>query len=426
MDYTAHTSRCSKHTSIKSRYYTILPFIFILCPTVPALLPGGQGEQIIFLIEVITALWLLSKDVYRLRPNSNELLLLFYFTFSILLDLFQDIIKGVSITSDFFELAKPLAFILFYSLYRYSKIDIQEIEKRSLKVIKSLFIILAIWSIIEISFSDYFLNISYWLYRREEVSVLKNKAIGSFAQTYQFAFILLLPLTYLLLDWLKSGGLKKCILFLLLLTTLLLTQSKSMYVSAGMCIILSLFVPALYRNIKNTIRIILLMAALIISMYLLYILYEDAIRNILSYALTGFELMLEGNSNSLNTRTEQLIWALQNNQPCIIGGGIGKGEMMLESFYALYYYRYGLLGLFLYVLLILITSFKSFRIAKHEEKQNINTSLFYYSMAIFFLISPMALSSSCHQDTPKIAFIFYSMIGLINNKFCQIKKGLQN
>lgn len=312
----------------------------------PALLPGGQGEQIIFLIEVITALWLLSKDVYRLRLNSNELLLLFYFTFSILLDLFQDIIKGVSITSDFFELAKPLAFILFYSLYRYSKIDIQEIEKRSLKVIKSLFIILAIWSIVEISFSDYFLNISYWLYRREEVSVLRNKAIGSFAQTYQFAFILLLPLTYLLLDWLKSGGLKKCILFLLLLTTLLLTQSKSMYVSAGMCIILSLFVPALYRNIKNTIRIILLMAALIISMYLLYILYEDAIRNILSYALTGFELMLEGNSNSLNTRTEQLIWALQNNQPCIIGGGIGKGEMMLESFYALYYYRYGLLGLF--------------------------------------------------------------------------------
>lgn len=67
----------------------------------PALLPGGQGEQIIFLIEVITALWLLSKDVYRLRLNSNELLLLFYFTFSILLDLFQDIIKGVSITSDF-------------------------------------------------------------------------------------------------------------------------------------------------------------------------------------------------------------------------------------------------------------------------------------------------------------------------------------
>lgn len=69
----------------------------------------------------------------------------------------------------------------------------------------------------------------------------------------------------------------------------------------------------------------------------------------------------------------------------IIGDGIGKGgEMMLESFYALYYYRYGLLGLFLYVLLILITSFKSFRIANHEEKQDINICLFYYSLAIFY------------------------------------------
>lgn len=398
------------------QYYSLLPFLFILCPTIPKLLSDGMGDRIIFMIEILTLLFLYQKHVFKIKLSSNAAVVLIYFILSIFIDIVQDLLKGVTVASDFIELIRPLSFFLFYSFYRYSSVGIKNIEEKTLRTILTLFTILSVWSIIEIVFSKYLLEISYWLYRRESLPILVNKAIGSFAQTYQFGYVLLLPLVMSFIFWLKLGGVKRLLLFMLFLVTLLLTQSKSMYVCAVLCIIVSIFLPVLYRKRSDVIKILFFVLLIVSLFYTIYITYYEVVKQILDYAFMGFDAMLRGKSNSLRLRSEQLIWALENNDLWLFGGGIGKGEIMLESFYSLYFYRYGIVGMLIYVVMVMIIAKNAYTIARKEEKSNLRISIFYYSLFVFYLITPVALSSSCHQDTTKISFLFYGLMGLINYK----------
>ena len=94
---------------------------------------------------------------------------------------------------------------------------------------------------------------------------------------------------------------------------------------------------------------------------------------------------------------------------------------MLESFYALYYYRYGIIGIALSLIITLYTALIAYKIAKKEYYGNRNVSFFYYSLFLFYLISPLATSSSCHMDSPKISFLFYGLMGLVYAKYSKIK-----
>lgn len=395
--------------------YLLLPVIFILCPTVPKIFHNGLGEQLVFALEVffMIVLWLYHK--YEVRFSYLISAFLIYFLYSLLFSLLCDLLKGVSVLSDYTEIIKPFSFFLFYCFYRYSIIGVEELERKTLRILFATFFFLCIWSIIEILFSDLFLNISYWLYRREELPVLKNKAIGSFAQTYQFGYILLLPFIYVYISFLKRITLKCFLIFVIFLVTILLTQSKSMYVCAFLIIFCSAFLPLFYENGLSAIRTLSLLGILIGALGVIYWIYQDELIVMFEYAIKGFRNILNGTSNSADARTDQLSWALQNNSLILIGGGIGKGEMMLESFYSLYYYRFGIIGISFYLLMIFIVARKAYIVAKYERI--IKMRIFYYSLFVFYLLTPIALASSCHQDTPKISFLFYGMIGLICNKY---------
>lgn len=408
----------------RKKYYALyiyLPTFFILCPTVPALLPDNLGEQLIFILEFCCVLLLHRKGLFKLCLTPILVLLLSFFYLALLLSIAQDLLRGVTIFSDYFELVKPIAFLLFYSFYRYSIVDVEVIERKTVRVLIFIFIFLAVWSIIEIIFSDYLLNFSYWLYRRESVPVLRNKAIGSFAQTYQFAYILLLPLNYSLIKLLKKVNVSNLILFILIIVAILLTQSRSMYICVGFSCLLVFFLPLFYRTPITVCKMLLVVSILFGGLVSIFFYYEDELREILAYAFYGFESILEGTNNSVGTRASQLYWAFKNNDLFLIGGGIGKGEMMLESFYSLYYYRYGVIGIMLYLLIPLRTAILAYRIAQKEEYVNVKQSIFYYSLFVFYLITPLAVISSCHQDTPKISFLFYGLIGLVYNKYHSFK-----
>lgn len=162
--------------------------------------------------------------------------------------------------------------------------------------------------------------------------------------------------------------------------------------------------------------VILITAILIIN---IYIKYQDELRIIFSYAINGLESMSEGNNRSVNTRTEQIGWAIDHNSIILIGQGISKKLFFPESFYALYYYRYGLIGIIAYLILPLLTAATSYKIAKKESSNKI--SIFYFSLSIFYLITPIGILSSCHQDTPKISLLFYGLMGLVFRKSASIK-----
>lgn len=166
--------------------------------------------------------------------------------FSILFDFFN----GILIISDLYEIIKPVAFLLFYSFYRKANVDIKTLlEEKTKNVVFVLFLLMSIYCIFEFFFPEIIRPISYFLYKREDLPVLRNKAIGSFQQTYQFAFILLLPLIYSYITFLKRISVINICFFSIFLFSFLLTQSRNMYITYGCTFLIILCLPYMYKKI---------------------------------------------------------------------------------------------------------------------------------------------------------------------------------
>ncbi len=403
----------------KNNIYFYLPLIFILIPSFPAFLPELVGFQIIFALEVLTAVYLYKK-LYHPKIEYNSLIIVSYFVICTIFSLTNDAVTGVIIPSDFFELIKPFAFILFYWLYRYSSVDVNIIEQKTFKAIWFIFIFLSIWSILSFIFPSIFYPFEILLYKRESMAVHRGKAIGSFSQTYHFAYTLLLPLAFSFILLIKKITIKHFIYFIVILCTMLLTQSRSMYLCSVICLFLCICLPINYKNLRTGAKTLILLSSIIFILGGIIFYYFDEISSNLTYAISGLELMLEGNNNSVNIRQNQVEWAIDNNPYIIIGAGIGKGEIMLESFYSLYYYRYGIIGIMLSILFTVYTAHKAYKIAQKEYRNNLIISILYYALFIFYLITPIATLSSCHMDSPKISYLFYGIMGMIHLKHSKL------
>lgn len=394
--------------------YLIIPIFIILVPTFPTVFPELMGFQIVFAAEILIVFACLFKKVFKPQLTPEILVLFSYFFFSTLLSLSIDIVRSVITVSDFFELAKPVAFVLFFWLYRYSTVDTETLIGYTQKAVLFVFIFLAIFSICAFIYPSVFRDIEFILYKRSTVLVLNNKAIGSFSTTYHFAFCLLLPLAYSFIKMVKHHSLKYIIFFVVIFCTMLLTQSRSMYICSAVCILICAFLPILHNSIKQSLSTISFFLIVLLGLLMIYFSFQEELSKTLSYAFTGIEAMSEGNNNSVNVRGSQIAWAIDNNKLMLFGCGIGKGEIMLESFYALYYYRYGLIGCFAFLFMVLYMAFRSFQIAKSYK--NKEYAVFFYALSVFYFISPLSIMSSCHMDTPKISFLFYGLMGLILNK----------
>jgi hypothetical protein len=404
-----------KHAKI---VYTIFPFFFILFPLFPKLFSGYIGFQIIFIMELIfvciCGMFRVYKFSFTIKSFAIFLLFISNIVISILCDLFNDYL----IISDLYEIIRPFAFLLFYTFYRKSNYEVKKLEITMVNSIILVFLLLSIYSVFEFLFPSVVRPISLILYKRDYKSI--NGIVGSFGVTYHFGYILLLPLIYSLISLLKHISFKNIFLFIIFFFTLLVIQSRSVYITCAAAFIVTFFLPYLHYNSKSSFRIIMILIILIYAIVHIYITYQEQLRTMLHYAIVGLEAMSRGNNNSVNTRELQVYWAIENNKLIFLGSGISKNIMMLESFYAQYYYRYGLISIITYTIMLIVTASASYKIAKYENV-NKKISIFYYSLFVFFIISPIGLLSSCHQDSPKISFLFYGLIGLVFNKYHYLK-----
>lgn len=398
------------------RWFFLFPSLVLLWPLFPTIL-GDLGDRLIFMFEFVVLCYLNKYRYYKLLLNNIAFCCFLYFYLSVSFSISCDLIKGELIYSDVLELLKPIMFYMLFSFTAYSKFDTSQIEFNIIKAIKYVFFILVIYSILEFLFIDYVLPFSFLLYKRESVGVLRNKAIGSFSQTYQYAFILLIPTVWSFIKLLLRTNFKSVIIFFSLLFCLLLTQSRSMYLTVAFSITICLTLPIVYSTKARMIRVLFLIGILFLFLGSIFITYRKELEGIFAYAFQGFASMAEGNNNSVNTREMQIQWAWEHNPFIVIGAGIGKGQIMLESFYGLYYYRFGLIGICIYMLIIMYSAYKAFRIARFMSSSDLDLSCFYYGLYVFFVITPMGILSSCHQDTPKISLIFYGLIGLVHLKY---------
>ena len=407
-------------TLSKSRLYFYLPLIFLLFPSFPSILPELLGFQVIFALEcgAVVALY---RRLYCPLVDKNELLVVSYFIFATLLSLMCDAGRGVVVASDFFELTKPIAFLFFFWLYRYSVVDISLVEKQTIKALWVVFLLLSLWSVLSFIFPGQFYPLEILLYKRESMAVHRGKAIGSFSQTYHFAYCLLLPLALSLIALIREFKAKYLACFIVVLLAMLLTQSRSMYICTAVCVVVCMLLPIHYKNLRSGSRSLLLLLSLGVGIGCVVKCYFDDIAVQLKYAVEGFMTMADGQNNSVNIRQMQVEWAVDNNPFVVLGAGIGKGEMMLESFYSLYYYRYGLCGVAMSLLLTLHTAWVAYVVASKEYYSHRKLSYFYFSLSVFYALTPLATLSSCHMDSPKISLIFYGLMGLVYAKYATMK-----
>jgi hypothetical protein len=377
-----------------------------------------MGEQFVFMLETMFVCWyeLWRIKKYTFTINSFVCFSLFFFLtiVAILCDLFNQVL----ITNDLFELSRPFVYLLFYTLYRKSYLETNIIQGKTIDAVFFIFYVLTVYSVLEFYFPDIIRPISYFLYKRQH---LRNRAIGSFLLPYNFAYILLLPLLYSLIYLMRYFSFSSIIKFILFFFVFLLTQSRSMYIACLIGFAVVFLLPCLYNKIKTSIRTIIIIALLFVFISGIYLTYQKELRVMLGYAITGFEMMNEGTNNSVNTRQNQIIWAIENNRFIFIGAGIGKANIekygiLLESLYALYYYRYGLIALLIYLTIIMTTAVLAYRIAEKEPCSK-KISTFYYSLFVFYLITPIGLLSGCSQDIPKVSLLFYGIMGLVHRKY---------
>jgi hypothetical protein len=144
-----------------------------------------------------------------------------------------------------------------------------------------------------------------------------------------------------------------------------------------------------------------------------------AIEN-LPYLTTGLQrYVLNWDQNltgggSLAARAGQIAWALEHNQVILLGAGIGKGyNPLLESWYALYYYRYGLVGIFLY-----LSVWGGFWVHSLTRLRQVRCSMdrdavsLVVGLNIFLVGLPVVSFSSVITDQVFLIPIYYGLLGV--------------
>jgi hypothetical protein len=195
-----------------------------------------------------------------------------------------------------------------------------------------------------------------------------------------------------------------------------------MYITLAAALVVVFFLPLLYSKTRTACRMIFIAIVFSVISVSIYYKYYDILKTTFGYAVGGLESLAVGKNQSVNARQGQIQWAIENNEFVLVGAGIGKNVKMLESFYSLYYYRYGITGVLLYLTIPFAAAFTAYKIAKEEFKAGRRTAAFYLSLFVYYAVSPVGLLSSCNQDTPKTAFLFYGLIGFIFHKYSTMKR----
>lgn len=310
---------------------------------------------------------------------------------------------------DFVELSRPLMWFLTYSVF-YSLCWVTDVDKLISRILFFLYLVAA-WGIIEVFIPDgvFFHN----LYKLEG-SVYRNKAIASFIAPYSFAAVMGLgfAISYARL---RSGSLsliKGYFIVGLFLTSILLAQSKS-----G---ILGVFIILLAYELRYPrYSSFLLMIIVFLSLY-----YFIMVSNITPYVQSFISIVwntyldsgtrgLVGSSPSIGNRVEQLEAVISKIDTLpLIGAGIGKGYLYLESLYALWLFRYGLLGYLVLAVVCINGIIVCRKLRKNFEVNSIEGALltaFPFITLYFFVVS----ISSNVIDQFRVALFYIAFLAII-------------
>ncbi|WP_145953560.1 hypothetical protein [Alloalcanivorax xenomutans] len=280
-------------------------------------------------------------------------------------------------------------------------------------------VVVAGYCIFEVYGGDLGKWIAYFLYKRDYKEIISNKSTGPFGITYYLSFFLLLPFCIFFCRFLSGAGLASLFGAALVFFAALISQSRTGLFSYLFAMLVSVVLVGVLNGRRGVVMFVISLPIVTIMGSYFYMNYQEILSDF-SYLNAGISFVFEGNvdfsgggEGSANVRLHQIYFAIKNMHfGGVFGSGLAKdGSILLESLYALYLYRYGFLGLFLFFFVIFMCIKSSwgksrfFRVTSDHSRFSL-----YVALSAFFMSVPLALFSSAMQDGPKLSFFFYGAI----------------
>lgn len=356
--------------------------------------------------------------IFKVSVNDFLSMLILFFIFFV--TTFISVINSGDSIVEVFSALKIVYFLLYIIIgYSYGyKVN------SSIKKYEKLYFVVLIVSIL-VSIIELFVpEISYLLYKRATLDILADKLTSLFNTTYHYAFFLFWGLCFYLSKLFhligergaKSQFLYSFIISLAILFLILMTQSRN-FILVSIILFSIKIISVIVRRIKNIKVTIGIFIVSLIGVALFEHFYTEIEARFsyvflgISYLLTGGLDFSGGGSGSFNTRINQIIFAWNAISPNpLFGAGVGK-DIYLESVYAYLLYKYGIIGLFTFFIMI----FASSNLARKNEllANNLSDKVFFNSCFWFFSLSPIYFLSGPLFEVPKLSMFFYCLMGIL-------------
>jgi hypothetical protein len=147
-------------------------------------------------------------------------------------------------------------------------------------------------------------------------------------------------------------------------------------------------------------------------------LYEGLNAVIKNFSSFSFNIFMNS-SGSMSLRYKQILFAIEHQDKIpLIGVGIGKAILVPESFYALYFYRTGIIGIVMHFAIILYSIYWALYFSKTytrlNAENNFMVTTIFYAIAIYFISFFIDYLSSAVNDQTRTGFVFYSLIAILS------------
>lgn len=335
---------------------------------------------------------------------------------------------------DLLEILKPVFFISAFYLGSTVRWCLSSTHRFVIRL-NMLFVGLALWGILE-STTGLFNGIAVQLYK-DTRSSLNFKAVGPFIVPYVYASIMLLPFFYNLASVVLKRRLfgKNGIYLLLAFLAVILSQSRTVFLALVWGTLIFALTVLLVKEVPNRKRYLTMFLCAMAGIVIGSVLYYDEIRSNFSYLVVGLEVVvnrflatglsdLAAASPSIGNRYDQLLFAVESQDAIpLIGVGIGKYLFMPESYYALNYYRVGVLGIIVHFAVVAAAMHKCFSSLivllteinpiSSETGKKIVCASFFWGAAIYLCTLPVSYVSSAINEQTRTGFLFYLLLAVI-------------
>ena len=410
----------------------LAPHVLVACVLLfPFLIPPFARSSIAQLLFSLSSAIPLFIAIFYIAsscrlPNPRVLAIPSVFFFSLFaLTLFSLLVDYHRVvTSDFYELLKPVAFFLVFSLAFLARWDQERLRSYLIFPLAFLLTLSAVLAAIEYLPGTLATAISE-IYVRPRGS-LQNKSVAVFATPYFAGSVYLFVALVFLGLYLSIGRLFFLVFFTLGVALAVSTQSRTVFLTivVGLPLYLTLYL-AFFNAVKldrfkprRVGMVVLSLFGFSLALAVAFVFLRDH----LSYLVTGVNYYLlnlpehlSKDSGSVGLRMSQIRFAIENNPYIVTGAGIGRSySPSLESFIALYYFRYGLLGITVYILMWGGGIFVAWRCMRYAQYMgHLYWAGFLFGVVFFILLLPILSLSSVITDQVRLYPIYYTMLGVV-------------